>query len=241
MRILTLGAFALSLSIAGPVWASGGTPAHGAEAAAHGGEAGHGEAAAGGHGDAHHITFTGDEDHDGTPNWRDGDIEHNALEGIIYHAINFAILIGVLVAFGRPAIRDGLTRRAQQIRTGIDEAAKLDADAKARHAEVMGRLAALQGEIDGLMARAKADATAEELRIIARAEDAAKVIQETARRQIRDEAIRAKAEIRKEAVEAAVQLAEGILRGNVAAADQARLAQEFLGSVRQGNGVNGHV
>lgn len=207
---------------------------------------GHGEAAADAHGEAaghgggageHHACYSCDDDHDGVGNWRDADAgEQYVLTNVGLHALNLALLFGVLAWGAGPALRDGARQRALLIQRDLKDAAAVRAEALARHEQVKARIAALEGEISEMRARAEVEAKAEEARIVERAKEAAVRLSETTRRQIHDEATRAKQALRREAVEIAVELAEGILKKQVQAGDQRRLAQEFLDAV-QSEGV----
>lgn len=178
------------------------------------------------------LHYTGDEDHDGTANWRDPDSEHYVLTALGFHFLNFVIYGGLALFFAGPVIRDGLRARAADIKSGILEAAKLRDEAVARDEAVSKRLGALSAEIAEMAARAKTDAAADEARIVERAQDAARRVGETAQRQIADEGARARRAIRDEAVIVAVQLAEGILAGQIQSGDQKRLADEFLNTLK---------
>lgn len=220
--------------VTGVAWANGGEGGHGEAAAEHGGE--------GGHGGAHHVCYTCDDDGDHTPNWLDADSEGYALIKLGYHALNLALFAGLLVWLAGPTVRDALRARALEVRRDLDDAARLKADAAARHEAVSKRLAAIEEEIRDIQGRARSEAEAEERRIAERAREAAVRIADGAQRQIRDEAARAKFELRREAVELAVQLAEGVLKSQVGAVDQKRLAQEFLEAVARqgGEGMSSH-
>lgn len=209
---------------------------HAAEAGAEGEHAAEGgeHGAEGGHGGEHEspLHYTGDEDHDGTANWLDSDSEHYVVSALGFHFLNFVIYGGLALFFAGPVIRDGLRSRAAGIKAGIVEAAKLRDEAVARDEAVSKRLGELSAEIAEMAARAKADAAADEARILERAQDAARRVGETAQRQIADEGARARRAIRDEAVVLAVQLAEGILAGQVQSGDQKRLADEFLNTLK---------
>jgi F-type H+-transporting ATPase subunit b len=218
----SLGASSAALASPPP---GGENPAHGAAAGEHGADAA-------AHGGEHHACFTCDDDHDGQANWLDGDSADYAASKLGFHAANLALFAGILFWFGLPAIRSGLQSRALVINKDLAEAARLKAEAEARHAEIAARLSSLEAEIGRIQDAASAAGQAEEQRLGERAREAAARVAETAERQIRDEAARARAEIRREAVERAVELAQVILRGQVQAADQRRLAQEFLDAVQ---------
>ncbi len=166
-------------------------------------------AAGGGHGDDHGVPWM----------------------SIGLHAINFGILLFVLVKFGGPAIKDSLHGRALTIKRDIQEAAVLKQEAQARHDELSARLDKVAGELESIRHQAEIDGANEEQRMRASAEAAAVRIAETAQRQIADETARARQAIREETVAQAVELAESILRNNVNTDDQKRLAGEFLASV----------
>jgi F-type H+-transporting ATPase subunit b len=218
--------------VAAPVGEPGAAP--GGEHAAEAGAEGEHAAEGGEHGGEHEspLHYTGDEDHDGTANWLDSDSENYVLTSLGFHFLNFVIYGGLALFFAGPIIRDGLRARAAGIKSGILEAAKLRDEAVARDEAVSKRLGALSAEIAEMAARAKTEAVAEEARIIERAQDAARRVGETAQRQIADEGARARRAIRDEAVILAVQLAEGILAGQVQSGDQKRLADEFLNTLK---------
>jgi F-type H+-transporting ATPase subunit b len=219
------------LGVSASTYASGEGAGHGAPKAAGHGAADGGEA---GHADgAHHACYDCDDDKDGTANWLDGDSPDYMAAKLGFHGANLAILIGALVFFAGPGIRDAVRAHALTVRRELDEAAKLKAEAAAHHEAVARRLAALSDEVKDLQARAGGEAQAEEQRILQRAQDSAARVADNAQRQIRDEAARARAELRREAVEIAVQLAETILKNQVGPQDQRQLAREFLETIQR--------
>lgn len=210
---------------------------HGAEhAEPHGG--GHGEAGHDGeHGDHHY--YTDDNDGDGIPNWRDSDDgtfdtpETYVVSSLIFHAINLAILLGVIFYAVRRPVGDLFRDRARQIRADLTDSARQRDEANQRHQELVARLEKIQGEVDDMAEQAKVAAANEEANMVERAQREATRIAEQATRSIRDETTRAKNVLRREAVELAVKLAEDTLRNSVASDDQRTLAQDFLDSLQQ--------
>lgn len=188
--------------------------------------------AAGGDG-AVHPHYTVDDDGDGVPNWRDADSKYYVVTPVLFHAINFSLLVGAIWFFAGASIKDAVRARAIIMRSEIDEAAKIKAAAQARHAEIAARMDGLSAEVAALKAKAEADAKSEEAAIARRGEEAAERIAATATRQINDEAARARFALRREAVDLAVSLAEGILKQQVAPADQRRLAEELLSTLSE--------
>ncbi len=213
-----------------------GEPAHGEAHDAHG-DAGHGDAHDdGGHGDSHGghgAVYSADANGNGTADWMDPDAgEHFVLDDIGFHAINLAILLGIFWWAAVPAVRDMVHQRAVVLKDEIGDAQSVRDEASRRHAALTDRLAAIETEISAMRERAEADAARETADIEARAQRAAEGLSETVGRQIRDEAARARQALRAEAVEIAVELAEGILRDQIAEGDQRALASAFLDTVR---------
>ena len=210
---------------------------------AHGTDDGHGTAhAAGGdhaegHGDGHHIDYLADDDGDGTANWIDSDSDGYVVMGLIQHTFNLAVLFGLLFFFARTPLKDALHKRASNLRHGITEAARAKDEAQQRYDEVTARLDAFASEVEALKASAASDAKAEEEKLIARAQEEAARIADSADKTIKSELNRARITLRDDAVQLAVALAEKTLRSQVQAADQKQLARQFLDALQQ-DGAN---
>lgn len=188
------------------------------------------EHAAGGHG-AHHADYRGDGDHDGQANWLDSDSPDYMVGKLAQHAFNLAVLLAVLFFAARRPVGDALGNRAISVRQQLTDAARERDEARHKHDEIVARLAVFEAEVVKMRADAEVDAKAEEAKLVARAEDEAKRIGETAERNIRDEVNRARVALRSEAVELAVKLAEQTLKQQVEGDDQRRLARQFLDSM----------
>ena len=235
-KMLTALLAAFCLAVATPAFAAPPATDHGEQT--HGDAAGHGDDAHGDEGDhggaeGHHY-YTDDDDHDGTANWLDSDSEQYMVTKLGAHAFNLLLYVGIILFFVRRPAQDALRGRALEIRKTITDSAKERDEAKDRHEEVTARLHKLEDEIATMRAEAEADAKLESERMVARAREEAERIAATGQRNIRDEIARARNELRNDAVELAVQLAENTLKEAVTAADQKRLAQDFLASLAEG-------
>jgi F-type H+-transporting ATPase subunit b len=146
-------------------------------------------------------------------------------------AVNLAIFLVILFFLARKPFIAALTGRAASIRSGLDDAARMQAEAKARFDSVEARLAALDNEIEEMRVDAREDAEREAVTLRQRGEVEAVRIKETVERAIREEAGRARSEIRKEAVQLAVALARETISRSMTQEDQERLAREFLAAV----------
>ena len=153
---------------------------------------------------------------------------------LVFSLLNFAILAGILIKFGGGAVKKGLAARHTQLKTDISQAAELKTHAEARYRAQEARLAGLEQEIAALRAKMKAEAEAEKTRLLAAAEERASRVREETRFLLEQQTKEAAQTIRREAAEAAVRLAEEILRRQVGGADQQRLLETFVKDVGGG-------
>ena len=84
---------------------------------------------------------------------------------------------------------------------------------------------------------AETEAQSEQQAILARAEEDAARIAESAQRSIRDETERARQALRREVAELSVDLAREKLSSSVTSDDQNRLAGDFIDTVKGKNGA----
>ncbi len=204
----------------------------GHDAAAAGAEGAHAE------GEGHHaVSYTGDDDHDGTANWMDGDSVDAKGKSVPtrlgQHFYNFLILFGILGFALRQPLSDAIKNRASLIRKELTETARARDEARQRFDELNARLGAFEDEVQRLRADAETDAKAEERKLIERANAEAARLTKNAERNIRDELVRARVALQEDAVSLAVKLAEQTLKSQVQSEDQRRLARQFLDSLNQ--------
>jgi len=198
------------------------------------------EHAEGGH---HVVTYTGDDDHDGVPNWRDpanGSEENKetyVVTSLAWHAFNLTVMIAVIAWFVRRPMLDTFRERALGVRKELTDAARRREEAQRRHQDLITRLDRIEHEVADIESHAEADARREEEKLVERAHREAARIAEQAERNIRDEVQRARTTLRTEAVDLAVRLAEATLKNQVSRADQQILARDFLASLKNGGDV----
>lgn len=150
-----------------------------------------------------------------------------------FHAINLAILLGILIWLARRPISDALRNRATEVRLAIEDAQRTRDEAQAQITEMERKLATFQSEVEKLQEETHAEAEKEHLLIIERAEREVATIRSSAERAIREETARARRAIQEEAVLVAVKLAEEILRQEVTATDKERLASQLLAALHR--------
>ena len=152
----------------------------------------------------------------------------------IFMILNFVILLAVLAKWGGPAARKMAAERHDQIKTALDEAAKLRTQAADKLAEYEARLKAADDEIAKLVAGMRADAEADKKRILETAERQAAQMKRDAELHIAAEIALARAALTREVTAAATAAAEQILREKMTPGDQQKLVGAFIGELQSG-------
>jgi F-type H+-transporting ATPase subunit b len=147
---------------------------------------------------------------------------------LLYPAINFAILIAVLVYFGRKPIRAFFAERRAQIQDDLKRASELRAEAEARYAKWQRRLVDLDAELEGIRVAVRERAEAERERILEEATASANRIRNEAQAAVEQELRRARVKLREEASALAIEIAGERLQEQVTAGDRDRLFDEFV-------------
>lgn len=152
---------------------------------------------------------------------------------IFKQAVNFSILVGVLVYFLRKPVGAYLKERAEMLRRSIDEAAEARASAAEKLLAIETRMARLSQEIEEM--NQKMDTESEEetrrMREVAQAEIGRlhTQVQFAAEQEVK----KAKAELRKEAAELSARTAEEIVSKTITKEDQERMVRENIDRIRE--------
>jgi len=149
----------------------------------------------------------------------------------IWDVINFAILVGALIYFGRGPMQEMFSTRRTAIASEMEAASALLDQAEARNAEWQRKLADLDRDLEDIRVTARRRAEEERERILAEASEAADRIQRDAVASVDQELRRAQDELRQEAASLATELASGILQNEVGDSDRDRLVDEFISRV----------
>lgn len=159
---------------------------------------------------------------------------------VIAKAVNFAILVGILVYFLRAPLSGYLSSRIAKVREDLVAAAELRDTATRQLAEIDAKLKALPAEIDALRIRGKEDMAAERVRIEQAAEAERQRLLEHTRREIETRLRVAKRELVELTAELAVQAATARITKTITPADQARLVDRYTAQVgRAGSSMPG--
>jgi F-type H+-transporting ATPase subunit b len=144
---------------------------------------------------------------------------------------NFALLAGTLVYFLRSPLARYLGDRGTQIRSDLVKAADMRKSAAAQLAAIEQKMAALPGELDALRRTGAEEVAAEEARIRAIAETERGRLLEQARREIGARLKLAERELVAHTADLAVAIAAARVKRTITAEDQARLVDQYLGSL----------
>lgn len=141
---------------------------------------------------------------------------------------NFAILVFLLGKFAWPRVNAMAMDRSDAIKTQLDEAAKLRAEAQAKLDEYSKKLADADAEMKALITQVRNDAEAEKQRVMAAATTQAAALKKDAETRIAAEIERARQLLAQEVAKAAVASAEQTLRAKTTATDQTNLVEAFI-------------
>jgi F-type H+-transporting ATPase subunit b len=150
----------------------------------------------------------------------------------IFMILNFVVLLALLSKFGRPAARKLAAERHDQIKTALDEAAKLRKQAADKLAEYEAKLKAADAEIKELVEGMRVQAEADKKRILETAERQAALMKRDAELRIAAEIETARAALTREVTAAAAAATEKLLREKMTAADQQKLVGSFIGDLQ---------
>lgn len=162
------------------------------------GQAGHGEASEAGHGGGHHapeVKLFG----------AAGGRSISDLEQLSLKFLNFAIFAGIIVFAVKSKASAAFKERAEELRAALSQAEKDKAEGEAQILALEAKMAGLQGELDGILSKADADAQTEKTRIIEAARQEAEAILGQAQAEIGHLQRQAEKELRALVTELAVE------------------------------------
>jgi F-type H+-transporting ATPase subunit b len=147
--------------------------------------------------------------------------------------VNFLIFLAIMGKLAGPGIKSMVRGRHDTIARDLREAAELRRQAEAELKQYQAKVANIDQEIETLLALIKKEAELEKARIIATAEADAKRLKLDAERQIAAEIDRARRELRRGVIEAAIAAADEVLKKNIGADDQRKMAEHYVAEVEQ--------
>jgi F-type H+-transporting ATPase subunit b len=162
--------------------------------------------------------------------WAAGGGEHHTptIGEVIFPAINFIIYAGVLYYFALPAVRRLLRARRDDVVSTMAQASAKKQQAEALVGEYRAKIAGLDQEIRSIEASFQREAAAEKEKVLRDAQVLAAKIRDDARVLADQEAKAARQMVRAEIANRAEATARELVAKNISAADQGRLAQDFI-------------
>jgi F-type H+-transporting ATPase subunit b len=147
-------------------------------------------------------------------------------------ALNAAILYWLLIKFGKKPIGDMLKARKLGIMKGMEDAARMKAEAEASLAKYKKQLDEIDSEVERIRREMKEAGEAESARILSEAKERRERMEKDARTLVEQEMKAARETLLRETVRAAVKSAEATLISKLSDGDRQRLGDEFLASVK---------
>jgi F-type H+-transporting ATPase subunit b len=156
------------------------------------------------------------------------------VNALIASFVNFFVLISLFIYMFRDKLNSFLKERRAAIESELTEAARLRAEAEAKHKEYSTRLATLDQELAQIKRDMIAAGEKERDRIVAEAEEKASRMRREAQFIVEQQAKQLREDLKRESAEAAVAAAEQLLAKATTSFDQQRLAQEYLTALQKG-------
>ena len=153
---------------------------------------------------------------------------------VIKHALNLAILIGILVYFLRIPIKGALEKRKSNMSREIDEAKQAIEVAKVKYDEYSEKLDKLGAEITELKDSISKLGEAEKDEIITNARQTCELIKKDSKETIELEAFRAKQEIQEEVVKNSLELAEGLIKEKMDSSYNTKAVDNLINQIEDG-------
>lgn len=147
---------------------------------------------------------------------------------LLFALFNFAVFAGLLYWKAGPAISKYLANRHDTIKNALEEAAKLQAQAKEKMKEYSDRIEDADAEVKSLIAQIRKDAEEEKTKLIAEAERQAEQMKKDAEARIENEIALAKRELEREVVAKAAEVAERVLKEKSSDVDHNTLFASFI-------------
>jgi F-type H+-transporting ATPase subunit b len=167
--------------------------------------------------------------------WAAGGGEHHAppVSDVIFPAINFLLYAFIIAKFALPLVHNFLRSRREEVVTVITQASAKKQQAEALVRDFKAKLAGVEQEASTILASWRDEAEREKSKLIGDAQSMAAKIKEDAQFLADQEVKIARQKIRNEMAEQAEALAEDLVRRHFTAADQNRLATEFIEQIGQ--------
>lgn len=154
---------------------------------------------------------------------------------ILWGGIAFLIVLGVLMKFAFPALKNGLKQREETIRDELEGAARAREDAEAEAAQYRAQIGDARSEANTILEDARADAERIRREMLERAEAEAAETRQRAQEDIRLAQERAMSDLRTQVTDLSIELAEKVVEHNLDRQTQVALIDRYIDSVGGGS------
>jgi len=161
-----------------------------------------------------------------------GEAHSEEIKMLIYNAINFILLVALLVVLLRKPLAKFLRENSANVAKDIEEAAKMREDAQKRFDDLKQRMDRLDVEISEMKEQLRKEGEIQGEKILERSRQAIERIREDAKFQADQQVKMARKTLQEEAARLAVEAAEEILKKSVNDKDHERLVGQFLREVK---------
>lgn len=161
--------------------------------------------------------------------------EHHApsINDIWFPLGNFLIYVFIIVKFALPLVRDFLKTRREEVVSTIAQASAKKQQAEAFVSDYKAKIAGLDKQIQTLQAALRDEGGREKTRLVSEAQTLAVKIKEDTQFLADQEVKIARQQVRQEMANQAETAARALVQRHLSAADQNRLAEEFIQSIGQ--------
>ena len=161
----------------------------------------------------------------------EGSLSPAKLKDLLWRALNFAVLLIVLIKVLAKPVANGLRARQQSIKEQFTDLEERKAEADMAYQTYEEKLASIDQEVSDIVQAAIAQGETEKERIIEEAKRAAEDIKRQAEMAIQHELAAAKLRLREEVAGQAVIMAEELIRKNLKEDDQVKIIENYLSKV----------
>ena len=156
-------------------------------------------------------------------------------KSLIIQAINFGLLLFILIKLLYKPLLAKMNERSEAIRSSLEEAKAARAEAERERAEHAAKLQASLAEAQSIRATALKDAAEEQRRLVEGARAEAGRLVEAARNEMAQDVRRARQELRQEVADLATTVAEKLIRKSLRDEDHRRIVDDAINRVERVN------
>ena len=150
---------------------------------------------------------------------------------VLKHAVNFVILIGIIVYFAKDTVMNFLEQRRTNLGKEIDEAQQTIDEANERHKEYSQKLDNLESEIASLRESIIKQGETEKKEIIEQARESAEIIKKEARDMMKLESNKVKKQLQTDIIKSSLEQAEEVIKKHFDEQESHNTVDQFVNKV----------